>query len=72
MRLHAEESAQGVRLWLALDAAWLPQSEAIASHLRRAVAAQGLRLLGLSCNGRPLATAQVPSIDKEDACPSAP
>jgi hypothetical protein len=54
VRIHAEWVAEGVRVWLGLDAAALAYQEAIVQHVRRWAAAQGGRVLSLSCNGRSL------------------
>jgi hypothetical protein len=52
IRLHADWSADGVRLWLALDANVLDQMGAIARQLRQWVKEQGVKMLALSCNGK--------------------
>ncbi|HVZ46118.1 MAG TPA: hypothetical protein VHA82_20090 [Ramlibacter sp.] len=72
VRLHADWSSEGVRLWLALDAARLPQAAAIATQVHRFMAAQGLRVLAFHCNGEPLDPGGAASFDKENTCPSAP
>ena len=73
MRLHAEWSAEGVRLWLGLDANLHAQLGAIAEQVRRCMFAQGVRIVEFSCNGRPLAgTFTHESDTKEKTWPSAP
>lgn len=54
VRLHADWEAQGVRLWLGLDAGLLGQVEAIALQVRRWMSTQGVRVLSFSCNGKPV------------------
>lgn len=56
IRLHVDWTGGGVRLWLGMNAELLPQLQAIANQLQSWVSAQGLRLLGISCNGRDLGT----------------
>lgn len=56
IRSHVEWTAEGVRLWLGVDArAELPLEMLVGSlvrELRRLAAARGIRVLGLYCNGR--------------------
>ncbi|RYF35468.1 MAG: hypothetical protein EOO21_03970 [Comamonadaceae bacterium] len=52
--MHAEWSAEGVSLWLALDANVLDRMQVIAQVVRQWVKGQGVKLISLSCNGRPL------------------
>ncbi len=54
IRIHAQWSEAGLRLWLGLDAEVLAQARQITDELQRWVAREGVRLLSLSCNGRPL------------------
>ena len=54
LRLHAEWTDDGVRVWLGADAQGLPDVAALATQLQRWLAGQGLSLLGLVCNGRDL------------------
>jgi hypothetical protein len=55
IRVHADWSAEGVRLWLGIDAGALDSLHPVAEQLRRWLAGQGHRLLALHCNGRLLA-----------------
>lgn len=68
VRLHAEWSAEGVRLWLALDANVQHQLSAITQQVRRWMFAQGVQVIEFSCNGRPLEDAA----HTEEPWPSAP
>jgi hypothetical protein len=68
VRLHAEWTADGVRLWLALDADVQHQLAAITLQLRRWMLAQGVRVIEFSCNGRPVE----PAAHTEEPWPSAP
>ncbi|WP_141513653.1 hypothetical protein [Ramlibacter sp. WS9] len=52
IRLHAEWSEEGVRLWLAMDSALPETLQGIAAQLQRWLSAQGVRLLSISCNGQ--------------------
>lgn len=54
VRLHAEWGADGVRLWLGLDAAILAHRHVIADQVRRWMQGQGVRVLSLWCNGESL------------------
>ncbi|MRD48681.1 hypothetical protein GHT07_15435 [Caenimonas koreensis DSM 17982] len=54
IRLHADWSADGIRLWLGMHADMLPHLDAIAAQLQRWVNAQGLKMLSLACNGKDL------------------
>jgi len=54
VRLHAEWSADGVRLWLGLDAQLQGQVAAIAAQVRRWMSVQGVPVIEFSCNGQPL------------------
>lgn len=69
IRLHAQWTADGVHLWLALDAGVLPQMNQIVEQLRQWLKAQGVPLLSLVCNGQPVDLDAVPraEIDKEAA-----
>lgn len=68
VRLHAEWTADGVRLWLALDATVQHQLAAITQQVRRWMFAQGVQVIEFSCNGRPLD----PAAHTEEPWPSAP
>jgi hypothetical protein len=52
IRVHADWSEQGVRLWLGMDAAALDSLDQITLQLQAWLAAQGLRLRSMACNGR--------------------
>jgi hypothetical protein len=54
VRVHAEWTPEGVRLWLALSAKALPRQEWIAQQVCQWMATQGSRVLSLCCNGRNL------------------
>jgi hypothetical protein len=59
VRLHAEWAAQGVSLWLALDAPVLDQAPLMLAQLQRWLALQGIALLHASCNGKPFAQSEL-------------
>lgn len=55
LRLHVEAGAEGVRVWLGLDgdaALIAARAAALLPQLRRALEAEGHRLLAFTCNGR--------------------
>lgn len=52
LRLHAEWTDTGVRIWLGADAQSLPDVAALTTQLQHWLATQGMSLLGLVCNGR--------------------
>ena len=52
LRVHAEWSDAGVRVWLGADAQGLPDVAALTLQLQRWLAGQGMSLIGLVCNGR--------------------
>jgi hypothetical protein len=52
IRLHADWSEEGVRLWLGMDPALAESLRAITAQLQRWLSAQGVRVLSISCNGR--------------------
>jgi hypothetical protein len=56
VRLHAEWSEGGLRLWLGMDTnpALLTQIEPLLHDLRRKLEASGIKLLALVCNGQNL------------------
>ncbi|MBA2673389.1 MAG: hypothetical protein H0U68_06855, partial [Ramlibacter sp.] len=54
IRLHAQWTADGVHLWLALDAGVLAQMGPIVEQLRQWLKLQGVPLLSLVCNGQPV------------------
>lgn len=71
IRLHADWTADGVRLWLGLDASVLGQMQAISDQVRQWMKTQGVRLLSLSCNGRLIEGAADGSSEQEDIGPLA-
>ncbi|AMO22194.1 hypothetical protein GCM10027034_25020 [Ramlibacter solisilvae] len=52
IRVHADWSADGVRIWLGMDAGTQQALPAIRAQLQRWLAAQGFKLFAISCNGR--------------------
>ena len=52
IRLHADWSADGVRLWLGMDASLAGTLPSITLQLQRWLSSQGVRVLSISCNGR--------------------
>ncbi|RYF52379.1 MAG: hypothetical protein EOO27_28645 [Comamonadaceae bacterium] len=52
IRLHADWSAEGLHLWLGMDASQLASLQSITAQLQRWLSTQGLKLLSMSCNGR--------------------
>lgn len=52
IRLHADWSAEGVRLWLGLDSNVQGHMTAILDQVRQCMRAQGVRVLSLACNGQ--------------------
>jgi hypothetical protein len=54
IRVHADWSEDGVRVWLGMDSAALDSLEQITTQLHAWLNAQGLRLRSLSCNGQSL------------------
>jgi hypothetical protein len=54
IRVHAEWSEDGVRLWVGVDADVLSSLDQITQQLQAWVAGRGLRLRALSCNGQAL------------------
>jgi hypothetical protein len=82
IRVHADWSAEGVRLWLGLDATVIDQMGAIAEQVRQWMRGQGVRMLSLACNGRLLdvdagtdsadsdaVTANIPAFDSKEKQP---
>ncbi len=69
IRLHAQWTADGVHLWLALDANMLAQMGPIVEQLRQWLKLQGVPLLSLVCNGQPVDLDAVarPESDKDAA-----
>lgn len=59
VRIHTEWAADGVRVWMGLDASVLPYQEGLGQQIRRWAAAQGVKVVSLACNGR--------VVDEEDA-----
>jgi hypothetical protein len=66
--LHVEWTAGGARLWLGVDQQQLPRVPALAGQLQQWLAASGVKLLALVCNGR----AVYESSDEGPAGPPAP
>jgi hypothetical protein len=54
IRVHADWSEEGVRVWLGMDSGALDSLEQITTQLHAWLNAQGLRLRSLSCNGQTL------------------
>ncbi|HSV47301.1 MAG TPA: hypothetical protein VLJ58_16040 [Ramlibacter sp.] len=54
VRIHAEWSDAGVRLWLGMDAHMLAQVDQISAELQKWLAREGIRVLSMACNGKPL------------------
>lgn len=57
VRMHVERDGEGVRVWVGLDgdeAAVAARAATLLLHLRRALQAEGQRLLAFTCNGRPV------------------
>jgi hypothetical protein len=61
IRLHADWSEEGVRLWLGMDASHLGSLELINAQLQRWLSTQGLKLLSMSVNGRTVDQAHQPN-----------
>jgi hypothetical protein len=67
-RMHVERDGEGVRVWIGLDgdeAAVAARAATLVLHLRRALQAEGHRLLALTCNGRRVDEAPSPSTTQE-------
>lgn len=54
LRLHAEWTDAGVRLWLGMDAVAAIPAARLLLQLQRSLGACGCRLLSLTCNGHPV------------------
>lgn len=54
VRVHADWSADGVRIWLGMDATTATAVQSITSQLQRWLAGQGVRALSIACNGHVL------------------
>jgi len=67
LRLHAEWSEQGVRIWLGADAQAGDSAPALAPQLVRWLAQQGVALLSLVCNGRTVYVASDTASDARQA-----
>lgn len=61
LRLHAEWTDAGVRIWLGADLGAMPDLSTLTAQLQRWLSGQGMSLLGLVCNGR-----EVIGASKED------
>jgi hypothetical protein len=62
VRVHAEWSKEGVRLYLGIDASALGSLQAVTLQLQAWLSAQGFRLRSISCNGRVI-TQEPPTAD---------
>jgi hypothetical protein len=67
IRVHAEWSEDGVRLWLGMEAGALNSLDPITRQLQAWLAAQGLRLRSLACNGQIISTELLSPDGSEDA-----
>lgn len=67
IRVHADWSEDGVRLWLGMDAGALDLLEQITTQLQAWLNTQGLRLRSLSCNGQILSQDPAPPESFGDA-----
>jgi len=54
LRWHAEWDEQGVRVWLGLDSAAGIDAPQLAQQVLQSLGGQGVRVLSLICNGKPL------------------
>ena len=54
VRVHAEWSNAGVRLWLGMDADMLTQVDQISRELQKWLAREGIKVLSIACNGKPI------------------
>jgi hypothetical protein len=52
LRVHTQWSAEGVRIWLGIDAAQALPLASVTEQLRRSVAVRGERLVSIVCNGQ--------------------
>lgn len=52
LRVHAEWSDAGVRVWLGADANGLAEIDSVTRQLQQWLGSQGTRLLGVVCNGK--------------------
>ena len=68
VRVHAEESPDGVRVWIGVDRALLAKAPFISAEVQRSIAQRGVRILSLTCNGQPIANT---TESKEPPWPSA-
>jgi len=66
IRVHAEWTEDGVRLWLGMDAGALSALDQITLQLQAWLGAQGLRLRSLSCNGQVLCPEATSSQSADD------
>jgi hypothetical protein len=69
VRVHADWSAEGVRIWLGIDASTASAVQSIANQLQRWLAAQGVRGLAIACNGRTIVE-HWPDADESTETPS--
>jgi hypothetical protein len=63
VRLYAEWSEQGVKVWLGTDAAQLPNLPVLAQQVQQWLTGQGERLLSLVCNGQEVKTETEAGLD---------
>lgn len=54
VRIHAEWTAQGVKVWLGLSASTAAHAEQVAQAIQQWLNTQGQRLISVTCNGRVL------------------
>jgi hypothetical protein len=66
IRVHADWSEDGVRVWLGMNAGALDSLEQITTGVQAWLNAQGLRLRSLSCNGQLLSQEPVPPGASDD------
>jgi hypothetical protein len=52
VRVHADWSEQGVRVWLGIDGAAAGSAPMLARQLQRWLGSQGIRTLSITCNGK--------------------
>ena len=54
VRVHADWSVEGVRIWLGMDAEGSRSAQVLTAHLQGWLASQGIRALSITCNGKTL------------------
>jgi len=60
VRVHVDWSDQGARIWLGVDPERMESVPALARHLDQWLAASGVKLAALVCNGRTIYTRYSP------------